>query len=231
MRPTPTLLTTPLTTTRCATPLAALVATLVATALLTACSSDEEPGPPTPVVEVDDLSPEVGGGGETSVALDTVTLEQLTEADTRTTPFGTAKIEDGAAVFEITGGHLTVFEPDAAPLPVVGQVQHEGSGLTFTRDGRTVTIGNFDVDPTVDRVYGDVAVDGSVTAYSHYLLRLDTSAGSVPSYDAGQVVLAGARVYPTEEVATLVAETLGTGVLDVDTPLGTLTTSAIVAGS
>jgi hypothetical protein len=41
---------------------------------------------------------------------------------------------------------------------VVGQIQHDNSGLSLSAGGTTVQLTNFNVDPGVSRVYGTVKV-------------------------------------------------------------------------
>ncbi|MDO3398332.1 hypothetical protein QWJ41_21660, partial [Nocardioides sp. SOB44] len=66
----------------------------------------------------------------------------------------------GSLVFPISGGNVSVFTPGEVSPYVIGQLQHVGSGLTRAAGGTTVRLSNFNVDPGVSRVYGDVAVNG-----------------------------------------------------------------------
>jgi hypothetical protein len=86
---------------------------------------------------------------------------------------GGAKLTAGSLVFPITGGNVTYFEPGTASPYVVGQIQHEGSGLSLAPSGKTVHLTSLNVDPTVSRVYGDVTVNGEVAATGASLFALD----------------------------------------------------------
>ncbi|MDO9458124.1 hypothetical protein [Nocardioides sp.] len=198
---------------------------------LAACGSDDESSDggssssarPEPIASITDLSTDKG---TTAVKLDGATLEALGGLGVEPTPFGTATIEDGSIIFPITGGNVTVFEKDAVPRYVVGQVQHEGSGLSLTAGGVTVTVGNFNVDPTVSLVYGDVAVDGKVAATSIPILRLDGRTLKTPTFDNGEAVLSGSGVFLTDGAATLLNDTFGVDALSGSTKIGVATITA-----
>ncbi len=66
---------------------------------------------------------------------------------------------------------MTVFKPGTVSPYVIGQVQHEGSGLSLTAGGTKVEITNLNVDPGVSRVYGDVSVNGKLAAPSRLRLQ------------------------------------------------------------
>ena len=66
-----------------------------------------------------------------------------------------------------------MFKPGQVSPYVIGQIQHEGSGLSLTAGGTKVELTNFNVDPGVSRVYGDVTVNGKVAATSAFLFQLD----------------------------------------------------------
>lgn len=188
---------------------------------LAACGSEDESGDgggtPQAIASINDLSTD---GGNTAVALDADTLGALTDLGVTPSAFGTAKITDGSIIFPITGGNVSVFEEGDVPRYVVGQVQHEGSGLSLEAGGTTVTVGNFNVDPTVSRIYGDVAVDGKVVAYSIYLLRLDGRTLMTPTFDNGEAVLEGSGVFLSDGAATLLNDTFGVDALSGDTKIG-----------
>ena len=82
---------------------------------------------------------------------------------------GDAKLTDGSLVFPITGGNVTVFKPGEVSPYVIGQLQHENSGLSLTAGDTTVELTNLNVDPGVSRVYGDVSVNGKTAVTSAYL--------------------------------------------------------------
>lgn len=142
---------------------------------LAACGSTDDAAPaaaaPTvakPVASIDALS-----GTSTAVKLDRGFTDALTSLKLTPGVVGTAKLTNGSLVFPITGGNVTYFKPGTASPYVVGQIQHEGSGLSLAAGGTTVKLTNLNVDPTVSRVYGDVTVDGKVAVTSAYLFKLD----------------------------------------------------------
>lgn len=59
-------------------------------------------------------------------------------------------------LFPITGGTLD----DS----LVGQIEHEGSGLRFGRDGNTLSLENFVIDTARGGVFGDVSANGALAA-------------------------------------------------------------------
>ncbi|WP_148612852.1 hypothetical protein [Nocardioides rubriscoriae] len=187
---------------------------------LAACGSEDEDsagGKPEAIAMIGDLSTD---GGTTAVKLDAGTLEALDGLGVVPGTFGTAKITDGSIIFPITGGNVTVFEKDAVPRYVVGQVQHEGSGLSLTAGGKTVVVGNFNVDPTVSLVYGDVALDKKVVATSIPILRLDGRTLMTPTFNDGKAVLEGSGVFLTDGAADLLNSTFGVDALSGSTKIG-----------
>lgn len=192
----------------------------------TACRGDDAPAPdrPQPVSVIDDLS----DGDATTIALDDDLRTRLRDAGAKAGAYGTAELVDGVYELPITGGHVTIFEPDAVDRAVVGQVQHEGSGLTFTARGTTVTVGNFNLDPGVGLVYGDVVVGREVEATSTPVLRLDVATMTTPSFDEGVAVLDGATVALTDTTAELLDQAFGTDSFDGDTAVGVATVTAVL---
>ncbi len=156
---------------------AAAIALVAVTSLsAAACGSSDDTKPasssaapaPKPVASIDSLT-----GNTTQVTLDQGFVDALTALKLTPGTVGTAKLEDGALIFPITGGNVTVFKPGQVSPYVVGQIQHEGSGLSLAAGGTKVELTNLNVDPTVSRVYGDVTVNGKVAATSAYLFQLD----------------------------------------------------------
>ena len=123
---------------------------------------------PKPVASIDSLT-----GNDTQVTLDQGFVDALTTLKLTPGVVGTAKLTDGALIFPITGGNVTVFKPGQVSPYVIGQIQHEGSGLSLAAGGTKVELTNLNVDPGVSRVYGDVTVNGKVAASSAYLFKLD----------------------------------------------------------
>src|SRR6476469_6927385 len=136
---------------------------------LAACgSSSSDSGAPQPVARVDSLT-----GDTTAIALDKGFTDALTSLKLTAGAVGTAKLQNGSLIFPITGGSVRVFKKGEVVPYVIGEVQHEGSGLSLTAGGTKVELTNFNVDPGVSRVYGDVTVNGKVAATSAYLFKLD----------------------------------------------------------
>ncbi len=125
-----------------------------------------------------------------------------------------ATLDGNVLSFPITGGNVSVFEPGTVPNYVVGQIQHENSGLVLkTKDGSgpEVELRNFNVDPGVSRVYGDVVVDGKVVVTSAYLFRLNGSTlKPLDTSEAGKAVLEGTKVFISDVAAGLLNDTYGT---------------------
>src|SRR6478672_6183916 len=61
---------------------------------------------PKPVASIDSLS-----GTSTQVTLDQGFVDALTQLKLTPGTVGTAKLENGALIFPITGGNVTVFKP------------------------------------------------------------------------------------------------------------------------
>jgi len=149
-------------------------------------------------------------GQDTAVALDegfVAALEQL-----KLTPgvVGDAKLTDGSLVFPITGGNVTVFEPGAVDPYVIGQVQHENSGLSLTAGDTTVEITNLNVDPGASKVYGDVAVNGKVAASSVPVFNLDGRTLEPLQVEGNQAVLTGTKVTISEVAAPVLNDVFQT---------------------
>lgn len=183
---------------------------------LTACGEDENGGEsegsssaaaPQPVAEIPALT-----GKTTEIALDKGFTDALTSLKLTPGVVGNAKLVDGSLVFPITGGNVSVFEPGSVPNYVVGQVQHEESGLTLAAGDTTVALGNFNVDPGISRVYGDVFVNGEIVVSSAYLFRLNGSTlmPLAADADAGTATLEGTEVYISDVAAPLLNDTFGT---------------------
>jgi hypothetical protein len=175
---------------------------------LTACGSDDKSGSssaPKPVAVVEALS-----GDTTAIKLDKGFTDAL--ASLKLTPgvTGTAKLTDGSLVFPITGGNVTVFKPGQVSPYVVGQVQHEGSGLSLTAGGTTVELTNFNVDPTISKVYGDVTVNGKVAATSAHLFELDGRTLKPLQTKGNTAILEGTKVMISGTAAPLLNETFKT---------------------
>ena len=179
---------------------------------LSACSSSEakEKGSasgsaPKAVAVVEAIS-----GETTAIKLDKGFTDAL--ASLKLTPgvTGTAKLTDGSLVFPITGGNVTVFKPGQVSPYVVGQIQHEGSGLSLTAGSTEVKLTNFNVDPTISRVYGDVTVNNKRVASSAYLFKLDGRTLKPLQTKGTTAILEGTKVEISGDAAPLLNDTFKT---------------------
>lgn len=192
-----------------------------------ACGDDEEEpasggnGGAEPVAQVDELT-----GVTTSVALDAGFVEALTMLKVTPAPVGDAKItKAGEAVFPITGGNVTYYEPGTVSPYVQGIINHEGSGLSLEAGGTLVELENFDVDPGASVLTGDVSVDGEVAAEDAELFFLDGRTLNPLEVDeqAGTATLQGTTVKLKQSAADLLNETFGIDALAGDFVIGTAT--------
>ena len=152
-------------------------------------SSSAKAAAPKPVASIDSLT-----GNDTQVTLDQGFVDALTSLKLTPGVVGTAKLTNGALVFPITGGNVTVFKPGQVSPYVIGQIQHEGSGLSLAAGGTKVELTNLNVDPGVSRVYGDVSVNGKVAASSAYLFKLDGRTLNPLQSGSGTATLEGTKV-------------------------------------
>lgn len=153
-------------------------------------------GPPEPVVDILDLQ-----GNTTQIVLDQGFVDALSSLGLTPGTSGRARLSRGKLVLPITGGNVTVFEPGEVSPYVVGQLQHEGSGLTLTGAGATVEISNLNIDPGASRVYGDVTVDGRVEVTSGFLFQLDGRSLEPLETTDRTAVLQGTQVEVSGEAA------------------------------
>jgi hypothetical protein len=143
---------------------AAMAVTLAAS--LAACGSSSTGGTKTsasstpsastkPILTVPALA-----GVQTSVTLDPSLLPALTSLHVTPAPTGTATLTmpGGAATlnFPITGGHVTIYNKGAVTPYVQGIINHNGSGLSFTAGGKTLTVENFAIDPGTSMLMAQV---------------------------------------------------------------------------
>jgi hypothetical protein len=168
-------------------------------------SSSKSASAPKPVASIDELT-----GVSTAVKLDKGFTDALTQLKLTPGVVGTAKLEAGSLVFPITGGNVTVFKPGSVPNYVVGQIQHEGSGLSLAAGGTKVELTNLNVDPGVSRVYGDVTVNGKTAVTSAYLFKLNGSTLKPLKTEGSNAVLEGTQVQISEVAAPLLNKTFKT---------------------
>jgi hypothetical protein len=168
-------------------------------------SSSSSGSAPKPVASIEALQ-----GETTAIALDAGFTDALTALKLTPGVVGTAKLEEGSLIFPITGGNVTVFKPGEVSPYVIGQIQHEGSGLSLTAGDTKVELTNFNVDPGVSRVYGDVTVNGKVAATSAFLFQLDGRTLEPLATEGANAVLTGTKVEISEDAAPLLNETFKT---------------------
>lgn len=196
----------------------------VAALPLAACSSSDSAGTSSetksssvakPVARINALS-----GEDTAIKLDKGFTDAL--ASLKLTPgvVDDAKLEDGSLIFPITGGNVTYFKPGTAKPYVIGQIQHEGSGLSLTAGDTKVELTNLNVDPGISRVYGDVTVNGKVAVTSAFLFQL-RGASLKPLQTAGDTaILEGTKVFVSPVAAGLLNDTFKTDAVTEDLLVG-----------
>jgi len=192
------------------------LAALVATPLAACSSSDSDSSTasssssasksaPKPVASIESLQ-----GETTAIKLDKGFTDALTSLKLTPGVTGDAKLEDGSLIFPITGGNVTVFKPGEVSPYVIGQIQHEGSGLSLTAGGTKVELTNFNVDPGVSRVYGDVSVNGKPVVQSAFLFQLDGRTLEPLTTEGSDAILTGTKVEISEDAAPLLNQTFKT---------------------
>ena len=215
----------------------AIFATTAAIALgIGACGGDEEAttpastpaaesaqsaeATPEPVAQIDELT-----GRTTAVALEPSFLEALESLKVTPGAVGDAEItEAGSAVFPITGGNVTYYEPGTVSPYVQGLIEHEGSGLSLEAGGKTVELTDFEIDPGKSVLNGKVTVDGEVAAESAPLFFLDgRTLEPLEAKDNGTAVLQGTTVKLKAEAAELLNSTFGIDALQEGLEIGTAT--------
>jgi hypothetical protein len=208
---------------------AALAAAVLSLGLI-ACGEDESQSPRAaappqepaseraePVAEVENLS-----GRTTAVKLDSGFVEALETLQLTPGPVGEGKItESGSAVFPITGGNVTYYEPGTVSPYVQGKIEHEGSGLSLTGGGKTVELTGFEIDPEASVLTGDVSVDGQEAATDTRLFVLDgRSLKPLQANPNGTAVLEGTKVRLGGQAAALLNETFGVDALEEGLDIG-----------
>ncbi len=149
-------------------------------------------------------------GGTTAIALDKGFTDALTSLKLTPGVVAGAKLVDGSLIFPITGGNVTYFKPGTVKPYVIGQIQHEGSGLSLTAGGTKVELTNFNVDPGISRVYGDVTVNGKVAATSVFLFQLRGATLKPLQTEGDTAILEGTKVFISPVAAGLLNDTFKT---------------------
>ena len=169
-------------------------------------SSSTQASAPKPVASIDSLT-----GNTTQVTLDKGFTDALTALKLTPGVTGDGQLTDeGSLVFPITGGNVTVFKPGQVSPYVIGQIQHEGSGLSLTAGDTKVELTNFNVDPGVSRVYGDVEVNGQPAASSAFIFQLDGRTLEPLKVEGNKAILTGTEVKISDVAAPLLNDTFKT---------------------
>ncbi|HEX4190514.1 MAG TPA: hypothetical protein VHZ06_05920 [Marmoricola sp.] len=168
-------------------------------------SSDNATHKLKPIASIDNLT-----GQSTAIKLDAGFVKALGSLKLTPGVIGTAKLTDGSLIFPITGGNVSYFKPGTVSPYVIGQIQHVGSGLSLTAGGTTVSLTNFNVDPGVSRVYGDVSVNGKVAATDAYLFTLNGNTLMPLQKSGNTAILEGTKVFISPVAAGLLDSTFGT---------------------
>jgi hypothetical protein len=184
-----------------------VVAVAVGAAVVTtaaACSSSG--GSKKAVASIKSLS-----GKSTSVALDTGFVNALGTLKLKPGLVGKATMAGTTVTFPITGGHVTVYKKGQVNPYVQGTIDHQGSGLSLTGGGTTVTMENFVVDPGKNsKLTGDVLVNGKSAAKGAKLFDLDGSSLKPITISGGVATLTGTRVLLSSTAAGLLDKTFHT---------------------
>lgn len=186
----------------------ALVSVLALGLGVSACGDDGDDkgdGPIRPNVELASIS-----GKTTAIKLDEGFVKALGDLGLTPGTVGGGRLVQGSLVFPITGGNVGLYTPGEVSPYVIGQLQHEGSGLTLAAGGTTVRLSNFVVDPGISRVYGDVAVNGQTAVTSAYLFRLDGRTLKPVQTEGRFAILEGTKVFISDVAAGLLNKTFGT---------------------
>ena len=166
-------------------------------------------------------------GGTTSLELNAATAAALTSLGVTPGVTGTATASGSTVTFPITGGDAVIHaNKHYAPGYVDGVILHQGSGLTLTKGGTTVTLSNFTIDPGNSILYGDV--NGTVGAADVPLLQLD-GRPLVISTSGGQVHLDGTIANLTPTAASALNKAFGVTAFEAGMHLGTAHIAASAA--
>ena len=159
-------------------------------------------------------------GQDTAILLDKGFTDALTSLKLTPGVTGTAKLTNGSLVFPITGGNVTYFKPGTASPYVIGQIQHDGSGLSLTAGSTKVELTNLNVDPGVSRVYGDVPLNGKTVVNSAYLFTLNGRTLKPLQASGSAAILEGTKVFISPVAAALLNSTFKTDAVTKDLLVG-----------
>jgi len=173
---------------------------------LAACGSDDDsPERVNAVASIDNLTGEM-----TQITVDDDFFPTLDSLGVTPGVIPDATLDGNVLSFPITGGHVSVFEPGSVPNYVTGTIFHENSGLTLTAGDIEVELRNFNVDPEISLVYGDVVANGQVAATSAPLFRLNGSTLQPLKTEGDTAILEGTKVFISDVAAGLLNDTFGT---------------------
>lgn len=178
-------------------------------------SSEQKQEAPKPVAAVDNLT-----GVDTAIKLDTGFTDALTSLKLTPGVVGDAELADGSLIFPITGGNVTYFKPGTVSPYVIGQIQHENSGLSLTAGDTKVELTNLNVDPGSSRVYGDVAVNGKTAVTSAYIFTLNGTTLQPLQTEGDTAILEGTKVFISPVAADLLNQTFKTDAVTEDLLVG-----------
>ena len=165
--------------------------------------------------------------GTTSLDLNAATAAALTSLGVTPGVTGTATVSGSTVSFPITGGDAVIHaNKHYAPGYVDGVILHQGSGLTLTKGGTTVTLSDFTIDPGDSILYGDV--DGTAGAANVPLLQLD-GRPLVITTGGGKVHLDGTVANLTPTAASALNKAFGVTAFQAGMHLGTAHITASAA--
>ncbi|QWC85366.1 hypothetical protein KLP28_00835 [Nocardioidaceae bacterium] len=178
----------------------------------------------TPVASISPLS----AGKNTQIALDQGFVDALGQLELTPKTLKQGKLRNGTLVFPITGGNVSVFDPEQVKPYVVGSVEHDTSGLQLAGGGTRVRLLNFTIDPGASKVYADVRVGKQKVADQAYVFFADGSTLEPAEVDseAGTATLTGTTVKISPVAADLLNSTFGTDAVKPGLVVGTATITA-----
>lgn len=165
-------------------------------------------------------------GQSTSVSLNAGTAMALKSLGVAVAPEGKATFDTATSTigFPITGGFAAIHSDKSyQPGYIVGSLIHQGSGITFSKGGKTLSITDFVVDPGASTLTGTVGGKVGVPIASLNGAPVQVSMVS------GTVHLDGTIVNLTQTAAQALDTTFGTTAVTAGLPLGVA--HIIVAGS
>ncbi|ADP82156.1 hypothetical protein [Pseudofrankia inefficax] len=159
---------------------------------------------PTPAATIASVN-----GVDTAVAVEPATLAALKSLGVAVAPSGTGTLTSQygpTLVFPITGGNVTIYPKGQVSPYVQGILHHDGSGLTFTGNGKTLTVDNFDVNPGTSLLTAEVVQMNNARVP---LFNLDGTDLSITKDAQGRAKLDGTKVELTSTAAGALNSTFG----------------------